>query len=544
MHRALSLQEIVREICAFNAGDLKSLAALARTCRHYHELATQELWKEIESLVPLVKCFPEDSWTVADGELMFTRPLRPKDWQRVLHYSKHVFRIRLRWRKSNCQVHSSALSTLIISRPSAILFPKAHTFIWDQDKLGIEHVGAIIGLLGPHVKHIDISDSDSLQDDCVQRLRDALCLIPRQFPQLEHFGFGKDDDLICRGSPLFPEALLLPRTLSSLTTFRLHQIPTTEDVIYAVASLPNLQTLEITLPFHSTWPAEHTPQAFPSLRRLSLRTAAADYIAFSAIWRFPIVENACLELIDILDQSAVSNIFRCVREQFSATSLRKLEITCADCPDADEALGMESVVRPAHLQHLFVFTALQVLELTMACQYALNDEFYQDVAKSFPRLSTLTIAVCHWCPLDSLPSMAALVPFALHCSLRTLSVPFDGTQELSLEDIRNALPPGRHPSRVTSLEVGYSPLTNPQLVATYLTRLFPALGGKHLIYGSMDSETDGGQERQELWSQADRFLSYFRMVREDERNITTQQLGRTKCTNKGRRKTYANDVNV
>lgn len=70
MHRALSVQEIVREICAFSAGDVKSLAALARTCRDNHELAIQELWKEIKNLVPLVKCLPEDSWTVVTGELV------------------------------------------------------------------------------------------------------------------------------------------------------------------------------------------------------------------------------------------------------------------------------------------------------------------------------------------------------------------------------------------------------------------------------------------------------------------------------------------
>ncbi len=70
MHRALSLQDIVREICACNAEDLKSLAALARSCTQIYELVIHELWKEIRDFVPLVKCLPEDSWTVVAGELV------------------------------------------------------------------------------------------------------------------------------------------------------------------------------------------------------------------------------------------------------------------------------------------------------------------------------------------------------------------------------------------------------------------------------------------------------------------------------------------
>ncbi len=399
-------------------------------------------------------------------------------------------------------------------------------FDWNCADLEAEDLGAILGLLGSHIKYLHVCAPDLLMPKCVQRLGDALFLVARQFPRLESFSFGEPVlDFVIRGPPPFPEALLLPQTLRSLTTYCFH-VPTTEDVIYALARLHSLQTLRITLPFDSTWPAECPPQAFASLRHLFLRVTGPDYVAFSAVWRFPHVADAHLNIIDVPDQMTVSQIFRSVRAQFSVTSLQELQITCAENPDV-VVEEVDSVVRPAHLGHLLVFTGLQRLELTMACRYAFDDNFYHNVATAFPHLSTLTIADDDRCPHDSLPLMTALVPFALHPSLSSLSVPFNGTQEVSLDDIRNALPPGSRPSPVQSLGVGSSPLTDPQLVAAYLARLFPGTGCQRSLDFAVSDETDEGDERYERWTKVRQLLTYFRMIREDERNIAAQRLGRT-----------------
>ncbi|KAI0715678.1 hypothetical protein C8T65DRAFT_643674 [Cerioporus squamosus] len=70
MHRALTIQEFVRQICAFVRGDAASLAALVRTCKSIHEPAVRELWDVLDDLLPLVKCFPVDAWTIAGQELV------------------------------------------------------------------------------------------------------------------------------------------------------------------------------------------------------------------------------------------------------------------------------------------------------------------------------------------------------------------------------------------------------------------------------------------------------------------------------------------
>ena len=62
MHRALLIPEILHAVCAY-ATDA-TLVSLARSCKVFHEVAIQVLWDELRDLSPLIKCLPEDAWTV------------------------------------------------------------------------------------------------------------------------------------------------------------------------------------------------------------------------------------------------------------------------------------------------------------------------------------------------------------------------------------------------------------------------------------------------------------------------------------------------
>lgn len=75
MHRCLEIQEIVSLVCqqlsAENTRTVSnngSLAALAMTCRDFQEPALDALWYQQTSLIPLVKCFPSDSWELRDED--------------------------------------------------------------------------------------------------------------------------------------------------------------------------------------------------------------------------------------------------------------------------------------------------------------------------------------------------------------------------------------------------------------------------------------------------------------------------------------------
>ena len=58
MHLSLQLDEIQRLI--FKSLEPRDLARIARTCKAFFHLATDELWKTIKSLTPFLSCLPPD----------------------------------------------------------------------------------------------------------------------------------------------------------------------------------------------------------------------------------------------------------------------------------------------------------------------------------------------------------------------------------------------------------------------------------------------------------------------------------------------------
>ncbi|RPD77671.1 hypothetical protein L226DRAFT_328883 [Lentinus tigrinus ALCF2SS1-7] len=535
MHRALLIQEITCRICSL-ANDLSSLAMLARTCKDTHEPAICVLWEEVQDLAPLVQCFPHDSWSVVETELTFTRPLASEDWDRFLHYSRHIRNLRLRnpTRASRYRVHSSVISTLDASRPEPVLFPCVHIFEWDAEMLGYELLDTCLGFLGAQVRYIHLGHPHLCPDRPECGLRAGLSAIAHQFPSLEHVYLGHSFADVYRGPPPISEALLLPERLSALRTFCIYGFPIAEAVVYALATLPSLEILKVTLPFDSTWSGTFPSKAFSTVKQVFLRMTAPDYISFSAVAKFPSVGEAYLEVIDVPKQSTTNGFYEAIRRQFSPRSLLQLEVSPAGTFPYAVVAFIGSVVRPTHLEPLFDFFRLESLTLSMACRYSLDTAFYANASRAFPQLCTFKIADCYWCVNDTLPTMTALVPFALHPNLSDLFVPFDGTQPVSLSGIKDALPPGTGRSHVTSLGVGYSPLTvsHPQLVAAYLSRLFPRLGGQEgrsLMWGECD-ETAEGHQLQERWKKVRELLTCFYAIREDERDITARELTQSQET--------------
>lgn len=64
MHPALRILEVMRRICQY--ADNSTLLAMARTARVLHQPAVEMIWHELQCLVNLFKCFPEDTWTFED----------------------------------------------------------------------------------------------------------------------------------------------------------------------------------------------------------------------------------------------------------------------------------------------------------------------------------------------------------------------------------------------------------------------------------------------------------------------------------------------
>ncbi|KAJ7667210.1 hypothetical protein B0H17DRAFT_950602 [Mycena rosella] len=101
MHSSLRISELLERIFShFDhrlATDNGTLAALARTCTAFHDIAVDTLWRHQDTIINLISCMPGDLWeTVAEdgwsGRKMVRlgRPIIVSDWDRLLKYSSRV----------------------------------------------------------------------------------------------------------------------------------------------------------------------------------------------------------------------------------------------------------------------------------------------------------------------------------------------------------------------------------------------------------------------------------------------------------------------
>jgi hypothetical protein len=109
-----------------------SLAALAVVCRQLSPMALDVLWKNMNSVLPLFLCMPQDLWNWEDHwlpnhysvrQLVLTRPIHPSDWDRVLFYAPRIRSLQPRTPGARSTdprtiIHHDSIPTLLASLPS------------------------------------------------------------------------------------------------------------------------------------------------------------------------------------------------------------------------------------------------------------------------------------------------------------------------------------------------------------------------------------------------------------------------------------------
>lgn len=70
MHATQLVSDVFEHICEWT--DPASLSVMARTAGVLHEPAIHALWRSLPSLIPLLQCFPTDSWII-EGDTFVSR---------------------------------------------------------------------------------------------------------------------------------------------------------------------------------------------------------------------------------------------------------------------------------------------------------------------------------------------------------------------------------------------------------------------------------------------------------------------------------------
>ncbi|KAG2067402.1 hypothetical protein BDR04DRAFT_867855 [Suillus decipiens] len=126
MHLALQNFDIICTICLYV--HYRSLPALASTCRIFERPALDVLWRNLQSVEPLVKCLPSDLFDNEQGCMVLVKPLDARTWGILCKYTSCVHSIT----QSNRSAVIEPLGSLMLSCPSApaSLFPNLRRLKW------------------------------------------------------------------------------------------------------------------------------------------------------------------------------------------------------------------------------------------------------------------------------------------------------------------------------------------------------------------------------------------------------------------------------
>ncbi|KAG2131838.1 hypothetical protein BD769DRAFT_1355011 [Suillus cothurnatus] len=129
MHPALQNFDIICTICLYVHH--RSLSALASTCRIFERPALDVLWRNLQSVEPLVKCLPSDLFTIESGRMALLKPLDTRIWGIFYKYTSRVHSIM----QSDRSAVIEPLGSIMLSCPSAptSLFPNLRSLKWHTD---------------------------------------------------------------------------------------------------------------------------------------------------------------------------------------------------------------------------------------------------------------------------------------------------------------------------------------------------------------------------------------------------------------------------
>ncbi|KAF9062762.1 hypothetical protein BDP27DRAFT_1406100 [Rhodocollybia butyracea] len=454
--------DVISIICAEILDDLGcpipgDLLSLGLASKKFLEPALDVLWRNMRSIEPLFSVLPET--TLFNGQKMFLKPIAPSSWDRLHFYTSRVRDFYELDKGNQLNIHDSVYTYLCQGTP---IFPRLKT-------LGLTHSSCSSNLfalfLGCTNLHLVLwpsplslwSEPDTGESD----LGPSLAILVSKSPGLKRLTLGR-----CTYSGL---SLALSH-LGNLELLLAEYLPHLETgFIQAIASLPKLTNLNLTLPAGCVFDYTGVESGFPSLTKFELTGSTFDTSKFFAVAR----PKALQELVinwrfdPVVDQSYMSEIAAITHVLPLFPLLRSLEIVERSqqlrFTDLDE-LQLWSIFEP-----LMKLKKLELLHYYIPLP--LSDRNTARIASAWPRIKELSLS-----SVGDLPSPEFLVHFARHCpNLRNLSYPINVPTTIHSAMIRG--PPNlptTHSLMYFHSDVETDVMTAP-VVALGLYQMFPDL---------------------------------------------------------------------
>ncbi|KIJ58173.1 hypothetical protein HYDPIDRAFT_34429 [Hydnomerulius pinastri MD-312] len=517
MHRCLSIDEILTTICqhAFNIlkpepksrelRDRRTLARLARTSRYFLEPALNVLYYEINDLLWLIKCMPDDLWVVNGKQLSFKRPMEQSDWDVFLRYTRRVRSLEFD-RHCTTTTHVNVYHSLATYPYPDVMFPRlTHLRCgeWREDA-----VWFLRHLLQPTVNHIDI---DNLLPNALTYR--VLPLIPKRCPRVRQL-MAFRNLVFQQGDPVLDQFSNLLCQLNLLESVRCAEL--TDESLLHLARLPALKILRVDLrlnPLHNL-DSSLRGRGFPVLREALVSSPTMSHcLQFLKYVKSTSLDTINLNVDDETPAASYKEIFTAWGLNPSYQNLSTIDISeMRVWRDYDEKHIIDiTVLRP-----LFQLKGLTCLKLETLCTYDLDDAAIKEIATAWPLLETLDLSLreCGW-EIPSKVTLQGLIPLLRGCpNLALLGVVVDATR---LPAASTRLPgAGVRNTSLESLWLADSKITRPSLVAAFLSAVAPNIEQIVTWNTPLLSGREGKDKYRKRWREVEGLVRMFSITRRQE----------------------------
>ncbi|KAG2135502.1 hypothetical protein DEU56DRAFT_981124 [Suillus clintonianus] len=488
MHPALRNLEVLCTISSYTKRS--SLPALASTCREFEHPALDVLWRNLQSVTPLVSCLPSGLFQTSGKGLALQKPADGKVWDAFFKYSSRVHSITAIASLSIL----GTLSLLMLSCPStpAFFFPNLRKLSLHDDG-GRSTAEFLRMACVPSLVELDLQiHSASSPALLVLSSLGTLC------PHLQCMTVTltrATDDSLRKISPFITQPVSQLHHLHTLSVCDLGN----KSIEYLM-QLRALQSLSLDFNGSSSWDIRPDTQlpGFHDLKFLGLsaRTVERASNFFSS---FQIVRSKEIKVEFIYRVAEFSASGSEMLSQFFAI----LQERCDN--DKLESFSLVGLSKRIPTEFgifisLRAFRNLTRLVIENGCDIPMSDEELCQLAKAWPKLQVLKFS--RYANTIAVPTFHGLMGLLRLCpALTSLALVIDTTE---LDGIDLKRPGGGLCNKhLKFLALGNSPMESPLNVAVIIGGLFPRLEQVQPEPWSSDR-----------WTLVNSFLDGFRLVRE------------------------------
>ncbi|KIJ63418.1 hypothetical protein HYDPIDRAFT_92752 [Hydnomerulius pinastri MD-312] len=520
MNHALFVHEILRIIFHYvwvidrpaawkpSRHRIPTLAALARTCQAFKEVALDALWLNLDDLSPLIRCLPRDSWTMSYPLVSFyglTSPLSEEEWLILRGYARRI-RIFGSW---NAPLKLDKTTTRMLCYPPTAepLFPNIQRLDWADERR--ETFSFIRHLLGPKTTTLSIRVWDAswgTGELAVLASLKTLC------PDVRAVTLPTSDNAHIHS--IVSEVLCSWTKLTSVTCHTIN-----ESALLHLGGLRSLETLSFKLDPRALGSSmQPLPDKFLNLSSLSVTSARLEDIRVLMLrLHWPLAD---LQV----------TVDRCPSHHEIRAFFTALKTSCN--PDHLVAVAIDQVpTTPSDRSPTFTLTIDDFspltcfgnfcsLHLDTGCPIQLNGEDIMQLAGGWPRLETLSLNYVNGWRSSSGIAPLDLAKLVVKCSrLKTLDVMLNTK---GFKKIPRDRPSGGFSlSPLWSLEVLDSKIEPASIgpLAALLSDLFPKLRDLGSWRSESMAERPRAEEYMDRWSEVRGLVEQFAAVRTQERRF-------------------------